>query len=1165
MKRNKLLTLFAAAMMLLGVQNANADVTYTALNGSNWTHNSENPKALFDGKQNTKWGNRLNGSTSWVVFKSSSPILPTKYKLRIANDTSESNGRNWKNWKIYGGNFLTDADATQDASGWVEIDNKSNQSLSNTPFTEQELSLTSPGSNHYFYYFKIEVSALMKDGEYGQMDEFWFSSYTEGDFVYAVHSASNPNGGEGARRLFDGHGNTKWGRSTSPDNPSWVIFKTSKAINATSYTLTEANDTPNSKGRNWKKWKIYGANFYSEMQFAADAVEWVLLDEKNVKDEEFPISGSNNSYKETSFTMSESNTGSYEYFKIVVEDLRTSGQYGQMGDFRFNTPTPQAESDTYAAKVALAKAVTFDPQTLGTSYPLYTELQDLTSGTTLDTYLSNAAGNYTSLKGKLDEVYSLQKVMTAYLGGRDFFGITGSDGCWGDGHYDNLVDGNNNTKWGGNFPGSGEKVMWMIFRAKESIKPYFYKLLTAWDAQSWSGRNWKDWTIKGGNFATMDAAQRNASGWTPIDTRTNIGQDLLPAKNGHLAPFGVNGTFNDAYDYFLVEVTNCYSNGSQIQMNELILGTEEEFNQTKTDYMADLNAYVVPNIATDQQKQDYADAKTAVQNATPENILEKYNAAKAIQSEIFQSLKDGDFYQITSPSDLEFFSDLVNIGGEPNAKGKLTQDINLAGFKLTQIGGASDFTGEFDGQGHVISHLTDYNAAGWRSGLFGLTNGATIADIIFEDAEIYGRYNMSVAVGEATNTTIKNILVRNCVLGTVDGGDRLGGIAGHMNGGTIQNCAVINSTLKGQNYVGAIVGNAINGATVKNCYSNADVYAQGSYAGGVAGAAQTATIEKNLYTGSLRSDYDVAAGLVGLFNVQENNDYTLVLQKNMVAAPTVTAPSTRTLINVPAFPDSQTTNPTYSGNYLLNSTVYSDETKFVDHENDVNGKQMSFREVTCKSFYATTLGWDMENDWKFVAAGQFPVLAYMEAAAPAPQTISVTDAGYATVVAEKEIDFTGVEGITAYIAQVVDNKYVHLEPITIVPTGEAFVVKAPEGNYNIPVSLEENGDATDNDLKASTTDVIADGSQYILANGSEGVGFYKAEANSTIAAGKGYLEIGGAGVKGFYGFEFNDATGIEETLSNSPLKGENIFNLAGQRLNKMQKGINIMDGKKVLK
>ena len=41
-------------------------------------------------------------------------------------------------------------------------------------------------------------------------------------------------------------------------------------------------------------------------------------------------------------------------------------------------------------------------------------------------------------------------------------------------------------------------------------------------------------------------------------------------------------------------------------------------------------------------------------------------------------------------------------------------------------------------------------------------------------------------------------------------------------------------------------------------------------------------------------------------------------------------------------------------------------------------------------------------------------------------------------------------------------------------------------------------------------------------------------------------------------------TGIK-ALSNSPLKGENIYNVAGQRLNKMQRGINIIKGKKVLR
>ena len=43
----------------------------------------------------------------------------------------------------------------------------------------------------------------------------------------------------------------------------------------------------------------------------------------------------------------------------------------------------------------------------------------------------------------------------------------------------------------------------------------------------------------------------------------------------------------------------------------------------------------------------------------------------------------------------------------------------------------------------------------------------------------------------------------------------------------------------------------------------------------------------------------------------------------------------------------------------------------------------------------------------------------------------------------------------------------------------------------------------------------------------------------------------------------DDAEGIEETLSDSPSMGRGIFNLQGQRINGLQKGLNIQDGKKV--
>lgn len=177
----------------------------------------------------------------------------------------------------------------------------------------------------------------------------------------------------------------------------------------------------------------------------------------------------------------------------------------------------------------------------------------------------------------------------------------------------------------------------------------------------------------------------------------------------------------------------------------------------------------------------------------------------------------------------------------------------------------------------------------------------------------------------------------------------------------------------------------------------------------------------------------------------------------------------------------------------------------------------------------------------------------------ATQTVVVSEAGYATVVAEQALDFTGLD-VQAFTCEAKET-YVHLDPITVVPAGTAVVVKAAAGSYDVPVTTEA-GTEQYNDLVAAAEAFVADGTQYILADGAEGVGFYKATPETTIAAGKGYI-VKTSSVKAFYGFDADDATGI----SGINVADENavIYNVAGQRLSKAQKGINIINGKKVLK
>ena len=174
-------------------------------------------------------------------------------------------------------------------------------------------------------------------------------------------------------------------------------------------------------------------------------------------------------------------------------------------------------------------------------------------------------------------------------------------------------------------------------------------------------------------------------------------------------------------------------------------------------------------------------------------------------------------------------------------------------------------------------------------------------------------------------------------------------------------------------------------------------------------------------------------------------------------------------------------------------------------------------------------------------------------------TIEVSDAKFATFVAPFDVDFTGADVVAN--AATFDGTYVQLAPVTTVPAGTAVVVKAEEGKYAVAKTTDATL-AVDNELKAATADMTADGAQYILAKVDDKVGFFK--ATGTIAAGKGYLELVSA-VKAFYPFFGEDATGINDLNGVNDLNDAAIYNVAGQRVSKLQKGINIVNGKKILK
>ena len=207
------------------------------------------------------------------------------------------------------------------------------------------------------------------------------------------------------------------------------------------------------------------------------------------------------------------------------------------------------------------------------------------------------------------------------------------------------------------------------------------------------------------------------------------------------------------------------------------------------------------------------------------------------------------------------------------------------------------------------------------------------------------------------------------------------------------------------------------------------------------------------------------------------------------------------------------------------------------------------------SFTDGCIGWNWRKDnivQTFAAASGTNHRSFWKFTELEPQAI--TTSGYATYCANEDVLVLGAQAYTA----TVKGSYVSLNEVNDVPAGSAVVLK---GNLFATIAKTANSDISANDLVPSTG-ITADGTQYVLAENDGKVAFYNVTVGTNIPAGKAYISST-AGIKAFY-FEGNNPTDIK-AIPNENLNVENIYNLAGQRLNKMQKGINIVNGKKILK
>lgn len=244
---------------------------------------------------------------------------------------------------------------------------------------------------------------------------------------------------------------------------------------------------------------------------------------------------------------------------------------------------------------------------------------------------------------------------------------------------------------------------------------------------------------------------------------------------------------------------------------------------------------------------------------------------------------------------------------------------------------------------------------------------------------------------------------------------------------------------------------------------------------------------------------------------------------------------------------------------------------------DINKNSSNLKEysVTLKLYKTTKIGlsgWTTHNEKNDTySTNQSAGLdyIYIQRTGDATETVSVSDAGYATYATTNNIvvpEGNDVEVMTVTVNK--DNSTISLNKVeagTVIPAKTGILVKAAAGNHDFVVTSdksEESEALTNNDLKAATTDETSDGATYFaLTKIGEKVGFALVANGVVIPASKAYLKVPAESTAKFFGLD-GEATGIN-SVKTAKADGA-YYTLEGVKTTKPIKGLYIHNGKKIV-
>lgn len=235
-----------------------------------------------------------------------------------------------------------------------------------------------------------------------------------------------------------------------------------------------------------------------------------------------------------------------------------------------------------------------------------------------------------------------------------------------------------------------------------------------------------------------------------------------------------------------------------------------------------------------------------------------------------------------------------------------------------------------------------------------------------------------------------------------------------------------------------------------------------------------------------------------------------------------------------------------------------------------NGGATLHHDTNQNSIVAWNSGVDSKSSWT-IEAVDITELSHI---------VSISDVKWETLVLG--YDAIIPDGVTAYAVTEAGDEGAKLAEITgVIPANEPVLINAEAGEYGFKYAAAGAVAVESNLLKGSVFNVNVVGDIYVLNSSESGVGLYKAEKNvSTDTTNDGteeepavtyeaflskafeaYLPFEGENVSDMFSLVLPTPTGIANVEVQESVV---IYDLLGRRVEKMEKGLYIVNGRKVL-